>query len=193
MIRVLVTLATFIFSTTVTAGVIELSFPYGKENTCTVTAQYWDGAHQAYTCTKEFRGTHVTGRNDKAYCSGNNSIDNLQHKDSRLDISSNGKCAKTYLTNLLGEFKVSQTGDMQTVRHGSWFLNGTKGADHKFNNSVRNNNSRQSGWGAIDLRRFSQKNQVQIHLNREYAICVKEMRTGCKVREEAVFTEFASE
>lgn len=180
-----------IFSSNALAGVIELNFPYGKEHSCQVTAKYWDGENKTYTCKQVFRGTNAPGQSGVGFCSGSQHILHLDHEESRLDISSNGRCAKTYLTNLLGEFKVKKTAELNNVKTGSWFLNGTDGADRKFINAVKSKSTRQPSWGAVDLRHFSQSNVLKIFLNKEYAICLKENAHGCRKRDEATYTQIA--
>ncbi len=180
---------TFLVSASGVAGVIELNFPFGKETSCVVKARYWDGKQQAYTCSQTFRGNQSLGEWGKVACRNNQQILNLDHKDSRLDISSNGRCAKTYLTNLVGEFKVEKTAEKNVVKRGAWFLNGSAGKERKFINAIQPTNTKQPSWAALDLRHFSRSNVARIFINKEYAICFKENSRGCRHRDEVIYTQ----
>lgn len=182
-----------VFSSSVLAGVIELSFPWGKDSSCSVSAQYWDGAQATYTCTHKFSAQEQPGNWGKAVCSGRQSINNLDHQDSRLDISTKGRCMKTYLTNLLGEFRVSEDHTKQVYRQGSWFVNENEIAQSKFNNSVAAIGRAKMGWGAVDLRRFKHNNRLKIYLNKEEPICVKQKSGACRLREDAHYTQLETD
>lgn len=181
------------FSASASAGVIELSFPWGKESSCSVTAQYWDGAKENYTCTHKFSAQEQPGNWGRAVCSGRQAIDNLEHANSRLDISTKGRCMKTYMTNLLGEFRVSVDHKRTVSRQGSWFVSENKVAQSKFNNSVAAVGRSKMGWGAVDLRRFKHNNRLKIYLNKEEPICVRQKSGACRLREEANFTQLESD
>ena len=194
-------IATFVFglvascaySQTAMAGVIELSFPWGKESSCSVTAKYWDGAQEAYSCSATFSSAQQPGSWGKGMCSGKQSIDNLKHRNSRLDISTKGRCMKTYMTNLLGEFRVKEDYSGTVSRQGSWFVNETAVDARKFNNSVAAVGRSKMGWGAVDLRRFKHNNRLMIFLNKEAQICVRQKSGLCRDQEEAHYTQIESE
>lgn len=181
------------FSASTIAGIIELNFPWGKESACAVTAKYWDGMQRQYTCSKHFSSNKQPGSWDKAVCTGNQQIKNLEHRNSRLDISTKGRCAKTYLTNLLGEFRVTEDRSREISRQGSWFVNDTKLAAGKFNNSVAAIGRSKMGWGAVDLRGFKHNNRLKIFLNKEAKICIRQKSGACRSREEAIYTQIESE
>jgi hypothetical protein len=182
-----------VFSVSSIAGVIELSFPWGKESACAVTAKYWDGAKESYTCSKRFSSQKQPGSWGKGVCSGANAVENLEHRDSRLDISIKGRCYKTYMTNLLGEFKVTQNQTTNITRQGSWFVSEGKTDNRKFNNAFAAVGGSKMGWGAVDLRSFKHNNRLMIFLNKEARICVRQKSGACRAREEAHYTQIESE
>lgn len=110
------------FSTSTFAGVIELSFPWGKESSCSITAQYWDGKQETYTCSKKFTSSEQPDAWGKGVCSGKQAINNLQHRNSLLVI----------YDYLLGEFKVTDNRGQNIARLSSWFVNETKVEELKF-------------------------------------------------------------
>ena len=182
-----------IFPVFASAGIIELSFPWGKESSCSVTAQYWDGKREAYTCTKKFSLSQQPGSTGKAVCTGAQAIQNVSHIDSRLDISTKGRCMKTYLTNVLGEFKVIENKALNIARQGSWFVNEAAVDAKKFNNAVAAHGRSKMGWGAVDLRKFKHNNRLKIFLNQEAQICVTQKSGSCRNREEAHYTQIESD
>ncbi|MCP4324485.1 MAG: hypothetical protein GY951_16705 [Psychromonas sp.] len=175
------------------ADYLELTFPQGKTNNCTVTAKYWDGDKNRYTCTETFTGSFSSKRTVRQDCEGSERVNHLNDGGSRVDIQSSGSCAASYVINLVGTVKAKKTRGKDKQKDGSFFYNSVGSSnDNKFYEQVR---SRSGGYkkafGSYDLREVSNNTTLKFFLNKRYDICRVMKLDTCWHEDKANYTQLS--
>lgn len=178
-IKLYMALACLLFTHSAIADYIELKFPHGLSENCTIYASYWDGDNNAYTCRATFSGTKSSGSKAKYTCTGDEKIRHVMDRTSRLDLTTNNQC-RVRGQNIVGEFRVKKTAGKDKSSSGTYFFKGSPEGSSKYYSHVRSYPGNfHASYGAINFAEFYGSEHIKIRFHQRYNTCLNYSAGTC--------------